>query len=119
MSEHLVGLVLPALAPQNGIPGGAAHAYHQPYAVEQAVGWQRQIQRRDAVAAHTGGNKIGIRQNIAGQPRHAQHVQGYVPGKLAENCSFLIHARSLLSHDKSAVNPPRGRGPRRQGRLPF
>ena len=59
----------------NGKFGGAAHAQHQPYAVDEIVGRDGQVQRRQTLGAQALGYKKGVGQNIAGCGQRAPCAQ--------------------------------------------
>ena len=93
VGEHDVGFVLLAAAFADGKAGRAAHAQHQPDAVDKVVGGNGQIERGKAVCPQTLGDKEGVRQDVTGHGEHAEDAEGRIFGKIPQNV-VLAHSIS-------------------------
>ena len=102
--EHPLGLLLPAAAPENGKLGGAAHTQHQAGTLNEVIKRNGQIQGGQPVRPQPLGDEEGIRQNIAGQPHHAQHILGGILKKFPSD-GTMLHVVLLLREKRRPSSP--------------
>ena len=101
IGEYAAGRALVARAAENGVGGRAAHAEHQPAAVNKIVYRHRQIERCQTVRSQSQRNKKRVGQYVAGQTQHAEHVKGYIPGEFFVQ-RFSFGHTSFSPYKKSA-----------------
>ena len=104
--RHGIGAVarLPlALACADGELRRAAHAQHQPHAVDQVVDGDGQVQRGEPRGPQSLGDKERIRQNVARGAQRAQRAQGRVAHEFPAQFPKFLHVLSSLT--KKAPGP--------------